>query len=220
MPHILLTNDDGYQSPALKALAGALTQIGQVTIFAPDHNWSATGHTKTMHKPLRIDRGQTEDGLPLYITTGTPSDCVGLALLGVVQQRPDLVVSGINLGANMGEDITYSGTVAGAMEAAVSGLPAIAVSHELSEDGKDDFAFAGRVVAAIAAHVLEHGMPAGTLLNINFPALSGHGVRGIQLTQLGRRIYRDILIERLDPRGPPLLLDRWRPAHRRTRGRH
>jgi 5'-nucleotidase len=203
MPHILLTNDDGYQSPGLKALARAMARVGQVTVFAPDHNWSAAGHTKTMHKPLRIDQGHTEDGLPLFITTGTPSDCVGLALLGVVPQRPDLVVSGINLGGNLGEDITYSGTVAGAMEAAVAGLPAIAASQELPQDGDADFEFAGRVVAAVAAHVLERGMLPGGLLNINLPALPGHAVRGIQLTRLGRRVYRDILIERLDPRGRP-----------------
>src|SRR5512146_3111476 len=131
MPHILVTNDDGYHAPALTILARALRAVGDVTVFAPDHNWSAAGHTKTMHKPLRVRQRQTEDGLPLYITTGTPSYCVGLALLAIMPQRPDLVVSGINLGPNMGEDITYSGTVAGAMEAAVAGLPAIAASRDL-----------------------------------------------------------------------------------------
>ncbi|MCX7708059.1 MAG: 5'/3'-nucleotidase SurE, partial [Anaerolineae bacterium] len=110
MPHILITNDDGYQSPALPALARALRQLGQVTVFAPDHNWSAAGHTKTMHKPLRVTQSSLPDGTPLYITTGTPSDCVGLAMLGILPQPPDMVVSGINQGSNMGHDITYSGT--------------------------------------------------------------------------------------------------------------
>jgi 5'-nucleotidase len=114
MPHILITNDDGYQSPALHALARAMVAIGRVTVFAPDHNWSAAGHTKTMHKPLRVSQSVMDDGTPLYITTGTPSDCVGLAMLGIVPERPDIVISGINNGSNLGQDITYSGTVAGA----------------------------------------------------------------------------------------------------------
>ncbi|HEX9117030.1 MAG TPA: 5'/3'-nucleotidase SurE [Anaerolineae bacterium] len=203
MPQILLTNDDGYQSPALRALAQAMAALGQVTVFAPDHNWSAAGHTKTMHKPLRIKRSETEDGFPLYVTTGTPSDCVGLALLGVVPQRPDLVISGINLGPNLGEDITYSGTVAGAMEAAVAGLPALAASQDLPAEGKSDFVFAAGVVAEIAGQVLRHGLPQGSLLNINFPALPARAVKGVQVTRLGRRVYHDVLIERLDPRGRP-----------------
>ncbi len=203
MPPILVTTDDGYQSPGLQALALALRSLGQVTIFAPDHNWSAAGHTKTMHKPLRITQTQTPEGLPMYITTGTPSDCVGLALLGVVPQRPDLVVSGINLGANLGEDITYSGTVAGAMEAAVTGLPAIAASQDLREDNNVDFGFAAQVVTEIAREVLEHGLPPGRFLNVNFPPVPGAEARGIEVTRLGRRTYRDVLIERLDPKGKP-----------------
>ena len=126
MPNILLTNDDGYQAPALAALAQALSAVGKVTVFAPDHNWSAAGHTKTMHKPLRINRGALADGTPLFTTTGTPSDCVGLALLGVMSERPALVISGINQGANLGHDVTYSGTVAAAIEGVVYGIPAIA----------------------------------------------------------------------------------------------
>src|SRR5512132_3334855 len=130
IPHILVTNDDGYQAPALTILARALCRMGQVTAFAPDHNWSAAGHTKTMHKPLRITPGRLTDDVPLFVTTGTPSDCVGLALLGVVEEPFDLVVSGINIGANLGHDVTYSGTVAAAMEGAVIGRPAIAASME------------------------------------------------------------------------------------------
>src|SRR5512139_3117962 len=119
MPNILITNDDGYLAPALVALAKALSGVGRVTVFAPDHNWSAAGHTKTMHKPLRITESALPDGTPLFITTGTPSDCVGLALLGVVAEQPDLVISGINQGSNVGHDVTYSGTLAAAMEGAV-----------------------------------------------------------------------------------------------------
>jgi len=204
MPNILLTNDDGFQAPALAALARALSAVGTVTIFAPDHNWSAAGHTKTMHKPLRINRGALADGTPLYTTTGTPSDCVGLALLGVVAERPDLVVSGINQGANLGHDVTYSGTVAAAMEGVVYGIPAIAASQEESEDGyRGDLNFAAGLVADLARRVLAEGLPANCLLNVNFPDVPPGEVRGIQITRLGRRIYRDVVIERHDPKGRP-----------------
>ena len=203
MPHILITNDDGYQAPALQMLAAALSAVGRVTVLAPDHNWSAAGHTKTMHKPLRIDRRAWSDGTPVITTTGTPSDCVGLAMLGVVAEPLDLVVSGINQGVNLGHDVTYSGTLAAAMEAAVFGLPAIAASQETSPTGQGDLAFAADTVARLARHVLAHGLPRDVLLNVNFPALPADQVRGIQLTRLGRRTYRDVLIERIDPKGRP-----------------
>jgi 5'-nucleotidase len=204
MPNILLTNDDGYQAPALAALTRALSAVGKVTVFAPDHNWSAAGHTKTMHKPLRINRGVLADGTPLFVTTGTPSDCVGLALLGVVSERPDLIVSGINQGANLGHDVTYSGTVAAAMEGVVFGLPAIAASQEESDDGhRGDLNFAANLVADLARRVLAEGLPSNCLLNVNFPALLPAEVRGVQITRLGRRVYRDVLIERHDPKGRP-----------------
>lgn len=202
MPNILLTNDDGYQAPALTALAQVLRGLGKVTVFAPDHNWSAAGHTKTMHKPLRIHRGTLADG-PLFTTTGTPSDCVGLALLGVVPEPPDLVVSGINQGANLGQDVTYSGTIAAAMEAAVFGIPAIAASQEEVEGRCGDAIFAAGIVADLARRVLADGLPPNCLLNVNFPALPPEQVRGIRVTRLGQRIYRDVLIERVDPKGRP-----------------
>ena len=203
MPHILITNDDGVQAPALQALAQALKQVGHVTIFAPDHNWSAAGHTKTMHKPLRITQAALPDGTPLYVTTGTPSDCVGLAVLGVLPELPDLVVSGINNGSNLGHDVTYSGTVAAALEGAVAGLPAIAASQDLAPGFQADLAFAAGVVARLAGRVLAEGLPPNSLLNVNFPALPANQVRGIQVTRLGKRIYRDVLIERRDPKGQP-----------------
>jgi 5'-nucleotidase len=203
MPHILVTNDDGYQAPALPAMVRALKRVGRVTVFAPDHNWSAAGHTKTMHKPLRINEGTMPDGTPLFVTTGTPSDCVGLALLGIVSEPPDLVISGINNGSNLGQDVTYSGTVAAAMEGAVSGLPAIAASQDFTADRSGDLDFAADVLAVLAEQVLIHGLPPSCLLNVNFPACAAAEVRGIRLTRLGRRIYRDVLIARIDPRGRP-----------------
>jgi 5'-nucleotidase len=126
-PRILVTNDDGVLAPGLLALKQALESVGEVTVIAPERGWSASGHTKTMHKPLRLWPTTLADGSRAYATNGAPSDCVGLVLLGAVPVRPDLVVSGVNRGGNMGSDITYSGTVAAALEAVVAGLPALAV---------------------------------------------------------------------------------------------
>ena len=116
-PLLLVTNDDGVYAPGLLELRRALEPVGEVAILAPEHNWSAAGHTKTMHKPLRVNEAQLSDGSPALVASGTPSDCVALALLGILDRQPDLVLSGINLGANVGHDLTYSGTVAAAMEA-------------------------------------------------------------------------------------------------------
>jgi len=199
MPYILITNDDGVDSPGLVALRQALAPLGEVAVLAPAHSWSAAGHTKTMHKPMRVSRGTLNDGSEALVTTGSPSDCVALALLGILERRPDLVVSGINKGPNMGEDVTYSGTVAAAMEGVVSGIPAISVSADGWEGW--DFEAAARVVASIAEEVLSRGLPPGTLLNVNVPAVPFGEIRGIIVTRLGRRVYKDVLIERKDPRG-------------------
>jgi 5'-nucleotidase len=199
MPYILITNDDGIDSPGLLALKQSLAPLGEVVVLAPAHSWSAAGHTKTMHKPMRVTRGTLSDGSEALVTTGSPSDCVALALLGILQRRPDLVVSGVNKGPNMGEDVTYSGTVAAALEAVVSGIPAIAASVDGWEGW--DFEPAGRVVAQVAHEVLTRGLPAGTLLNVNVPSLPHDQLEGTLITRLGRRVYKDVLIERKDPRG-------------------
>jgi len=199
-PHILVTNDDGVHSPGLLALKCALEHVGKVTVFAPDHNWSAAGHTKTMHKPLRVSRLELRDGSPAMTTTGAPSDCVGLALLGLIEPPPDLVVSGVNQGPNLGHDITYSGTVAAAMEAVVFGLPAIAVSLD-SFDSSNEFEPAAGFAARLAGMVLEQGLPENTFLNVNVPPLPKEQIRGVAITRLGRRLYHDVLICRQDPRG-------------------
>jgi 5'-nucleotidase len=156
-----------------------------------------------MHKPLRITESSLPDGTPLFVTTGTPSDCVGLALLGVVPEPPDLVISGINQGSNLGHDITYSGTVAAAMEAAVYGIPALAASQDEAGDARGELEYATEVVAGLSRQILANGLPRNTFLNVNFPALPAAQVRGIQVTRLGRRVYRDVLIQRLDPKGRP-----------------
>lgn len=201
MSQILITNDDGVHSPGLLALKRAMEPVGEVTVFAPDRNWSAAGHSKTMHKPLRIQQVTLSDGTQAYTTNGAPADCVGLALLGAVSIQPDLVVSGINQGPNLGHDVTYSGTVAGAMEAAVGGIPAMAVS--LDAGVWSDFEAIARVVTRLARLILARGLPPNVLLNINAPALPSVDVQGVAITRLGRRVYRDVLIERMDPKGQP-----------------
>jgi 5'-nucleotidase len=199
---ILLTNDDGINAPGLHALRQALAPLARLIIFAPDHNWSAAGHTKTMHKPLRVNRLQLQDGTEAYTTTGAPSDCVALALLGILPERPDLVVSGINQGPNLGHDVTYSGTIAGAMEAAISGFPAVALS--LDSYDSQDFSLAAQFAARIVGQVLQRGLPPGIFLNVNVPSLPpGSEVTKAIVTRLGRRVYRDVLVERQDPRGRP-----------------
>ncbi len=197
-PYILLTNDDGIDSPGLLALKQAVEEIGEVVVVAPDHNWSAAGHTKTMHKPLRVNHTTLADGSPAYTTTGTPSDCVTLALMGILQRPPDLVISGINNGHNLGQDLTYSGTVTAAMEAVIDGVPAVAVSFGARQG---DFSYTARFAASLAALVLDKGLPSGILLNVNVPALPPEKVRGVEITRLGKRVYRDSLVERTDPYG-------------------
>ncbi len=203
MPRILLTNDDGVHAPGLLALKQAIEPLGEVIVFAPDHNWSAAGHTKTMHKPLRVEEITLADGSPALTTNGAPSDCVALAVLGLVEGPIDLVISGINMGANMGYDITYSGTVAGAMEGVVNGIPAIAVSQEFVAGEDVDFGLAAQVARCVAEQVLERGLPPDTFLNVNCPARPARVPPDIVVTRLGRRVYRDALIRRQDPRGRP-----------------
>ena len=205
MPHILLTNDDGVDAPGLLALAQAFTALGEISILAPDHNWSASGHVKTMHRPLRVREAQLADGTPAHSSDGAPSDCVALALLGLIETKIDFVVSGINPNANIGHDVTYSGTVTAAMEAAISGVPGMAVSLDSPENhsGPLDYRAAAQVAAVIARQVIQRGLPAGVLLNVNVPSLAFGEIRGVAITRQGLRVYRDALVRRQDPRGRP-----------------
>jgi 5'-nucleotidase len=197
---ILLTNDDGVASPGLLALKEAVHKLGDVVVFAPEHNWSAAGHGKTMHKPLRVYDAAMADGSSALVTNGGPADCVALAVLGVLPQQPDLVISGINLGSNVAQDMTYSGTVAAALEALISGVPAIAVSLALQDGGSTDLSCAAQFTAILARKVLE-SRQRDLLLNVNVPAVPCVELAGVEVTRLGRRIYRDVLVEREDPRG-------------------
>ncbi len=199
--HILVTNDDGVDAPGLLALNEALRTVADTTVFAPSHNWSASGHVKTMHKPLRVGETNLADGTPALTTSGAPSDCVALAFLGVVERPIDMVVSGINQGPNLGHDVTYSGTVTAAMEGAIAGVPAIAVS--LVSYLAADFTCAAQVAARLAKTVIENGLPAETLLNVNVPAVPEGEIAGVMVTRMGLRIYYDELVRRVDPKGRP-----------------
>lgn len=203
-PYILVTNDDGVDSPGLLALKQGLDEVGETIVFAPDQNWTAAGHTKTMHKPLRVVSAELPDGSEAYASNGAPSDCVALALLGILDREPDLVVSGINLGPNLGHDITYSGTVAAAFEAAIFGLPAIAVSLDTYDPPESEVLTAGAAfLARLTSAVLENGLPEGHILNVNLPNRTATEIEGVTITRLGRRVYQDVLVERTDPRGRP-----------------
>jgi 5'-nucleotidase len=199
--YVLITNDDGIDAPALMALKKAIDTIAESIVFAPDHNWSAAGHPKTMHKPLRVDPITLPDGSRGFTSSGAPSDCVALAMMGVLERKPDLIVSGINVGPNLGYDVFYSGTVAAAVEGVISGIPAISLSHDLTQSPEYEWpaAFAAYLVEQVAAH----GMPADMFLNVNFPAIPLSEVKDIAITRLGRRVYRDELVYREDPRGRP-----------------
>lgn len=200
--YILVTNDDGIDAPGLLALKQALERIAQVKVLAPDRNWSAAGHTKTMSKPLRVNPVTFCDGTTAYSTDGAPTDCVALVMLGLFGERPALVVSGINPGSNLAHDLTYSGTVAAAMEAAIHGVPGIAVSIDANPRGRDiDFTPAAEVAWRVARRVLMHGLPHDTFLNVNVPNVPFEQIQGVCITRMGKRVYRDELIARRDPYG-------------------
>jgi 5'-nucleotidase len=204
MTHILVTNDDGLNGPGLIALVRALGSMGKVTVCVPDRNWSAGGHVKTLHKPLRAWDSRLADGTAVIVSSGAPSDCVALAMLGLVPGKIDLVVSGINAGANLGYDLTYSGTVTAAMEAVINGAPAIAISLCTPEPEKEcDYSTAAGFALRAAKNILGREFPAGILLNINVPCLPEDKIRGVRITRQGLRVYRDELVTRMDPRGKP-----------------
>jgi 5'-nucleotidase len=204
MPNILISNDDGIFAPGLYTLATAMLPLGNVWVVAPKDNQSASGHRKTMYRPLRATTITQvfPPQINAFAVDGAPSDCVALALMGFVEDKIDIVVSGINSGPNLGQDLTYSGTVSVALEAAIFGLPAIAFSLN-SRQPDADYGAAGIVAQLITPRALVHGLPHHTILNVNVPAVSWDEMRGIQITKQGRRDYRDILDTRIDPFGKP-----------------
>jgi len=192
---ILVTNDDGVFSPGIQTLAKRLRELDTVVIVAPDRERSAVGHSMTLHRPLLIEEIRES----VYSVNGTPTDCVNIAVKGMLKETPRLVVSGINKGPNLGDDITYSGTVAGAIEGTLLGIPSFAISLAAREDFR--FADAAEVAFRTAVRILEEGLGAGTLLNINVPNSPLSEVRGTRITRLGKRIYHQMTVERVDPRG-------------------
>jgi 5'-nucleotidase len=195
MRRILVTNDDGVHSEGIRALADALMHLGDVTIVAPIQEASAIGHALTLRRPLRIDTVAPK----VFAIDGTPTDCVNIAITHVVKGMPDLIVSGINKGWNLGDDVTYSGTVSGALEGALLGIPSIAVSAQRVKD-ETEFGPAAEAAAAIAAAVLERGLPKFTLLNINVPR--GRN-KGFKATVQAKRNHVTVVSERVDPRHKP-----------------
>jgi 5'-nucleotidase len=203
--HILVTNDDGVTAPGLLALALEMRKLGKVTVFAPDRNWSASGHVKTMERPLRVRETTLADGTSAFTSDGAPSDCVALPLLGLLDEKIDLVVSGINPHANLGHDVTYSGTVTAAMEAVIDGVKGIAVSLDSPDSftGVLDYSTSAIVGRRVAEQVIADGLPEGVVLNVNVPYLKEDELKGYMITRQGLRVYRDALDSRLDPRGRP-----------------
>jgi 5'-nucleotidase len=192
MPRILVTNDDGVHSDGIKALADALRPFGDVTVVAPIQEASAIGHALTLRRPLRIDI----IGAEVYAVDGTPTDCVNLAITHVLKGKPDLIVSGINKGWNLGDDVTYSGTVSGALEGALLEIPSIAVSTQRVKD-ECEFGPSAAAAASVAQAVLERGLPKFTLLNINVPKGPNKGFR---VTVQAKRNHVTVVSERMDPR--------------------
>ncbi|MEO8571611.1 MAG: 5'/3'-nucleotidase SurE, partial [Chloroflexota bacterium] len=172
-----------------------------ITVVAPDTNQSAVGHQKTLMRPLRVRERTLGDGSLAYSVDGSPTDAVSLAFLGYFGHGFDLVAAGINYGANLGDDITYSGTVSAAMESVINNCPAFAISQEYYEH--PDFSLAGRAATTVARNILEHGLSPGELINVNVPAVPLDEFDGVEVTRLGKRVYQDQLIERQDPRGIP-----------------
>lgn len=201
--HILVTNDDGVNAPGLLALAQAMRGFGEVSILAPDRNWSGGGHVKTLDRPLRVKEVILADGTPALASDGAPSDCVALALLGFLKNKVDLVVSGINPMPNLGHDVTYSGTVTAAMESVIWGVPAIAFSLGSVDkiESNIDYSAAAWMATRVVEQAILHRIPAGILLNVNIPGLPANQLKGIKITRQGLRVYRDRLDRRTDPRG-------------------
>lgn len=195
---ILISNDDGYMARGLHTLAKALADCGEITVVAPDRNRSGASNSLTLENPLRLDR--LENGI--YRVEGTPTDCVHLAITGLLEEEPDMVVSGINAGANLGDDVLYSGTVAAAMEGRFLGLPAIAISLA-SFEGKH-YETAGWVAKQLVTRLSKISLPADTILNVNVPDIPIDKIIGFESTRLGHRHKAEPIIKEQDPRGRPM----------------
>ncbi len=194
-PIILVSNDDGIHAEGLKKLASALKRVGVVYVVAPDREQSAASHSLTLHRPLRVER--VAEGV--YAVDGTPTDCISIAVNRLLPKRPDIVVSGINRGENLGEDISYSGTVSAAMEGTLLDIPSIAVSLVIRNSARPDYTEAARFAVKLVRFILRKGLPPDTLLNVNVP--STKKIKGYRITKQGKRRFGDVVTEKVDPRG-------------------
>jgi 5'-nucleotidase len=195
---ILLSNDDGYHAAGLAALASAVGELAEIVIVAPDRNQSGASHSLTLHSPLRVSQASAG----VYFVNGTPTDCVHLAITGLLDYEPDMVVAGINHGSNLGDDVLYSGTVAAAIEGRFLGLPAIAVS--LTGESLQHFATAAKAACTLIRHLQSHPLPADTILNVNVPDVPYAQLKGYQATRLGFRHRAEPVVKALDPKGQPI----------------
>lgn len=198
---ILITNDDGIQAPGIRALWTELSTIADVVVVAPDGERSACSQSITVHHPIRVDEYElNQERITAWSVNGTPADCVKIALEALMPTTPDLVISGINRGANLGTDVLYSGTVSAAIEASLHGLPAIAVS--LADFSANDFSLAAQFTCKLAKTLLgQASLPSNTLLNVNVPAIKPAEISGVTITKLGKVYYNNVLEKRFDPRG-------------------
>jgi 5'-nucleotidase len=198
---ILATNDDGIDAPGLLALVQALRSIAEVDVLAPDRNWTCAGHQRTLDRPVRVRATALADGTAALSTDGAPTDGVALALAGLFPAPPSLVIVGINQGSNVGQDVVYSGTVAAATEAALRGVPGIAVS--LADWNSTEFGAAAAFVVDLVREVERNGVSTDTVMNVNVPAIPADKIRGVAVTSLGNRMYSHKLDPRSDPFGRP-----------------
>lgn len=195
-PRILVTNDDGIHSKGIITLAKALREVGEVFVVAPDREESAIAHSLTLHRPLRVEMIKKN----FYAVDGTPADCVHLGVNAILPEKPELIVSGINKGGNLGDDITYSGTVSAAFEGTLLGIPSFAISLVSRSDFK--FNSAANFALRVARYILKNGLPSDTLLNINVPNLDEKDIKSYKITQQGRWVHNgNAVIEKVDPRG-------------------
>ena len=202
---ILLTNDDGIHAPGLMTAKKTLDALGEVFVVAPERQRSAAGHAITLHKPLRLTETTLSDGTTGHACSGTPTDCATLGLEIVMENRCDVVVSGINSGANLGWDLTYSGTVSAALEGAILGFPSFAISLVLENGGSTppDYTIAAEFAAQLAAKIVQSHLPKHSILNVNLPNRERHKIQAVAITHQGRREYVDRIITREDPYGRP-----------------
>jgi 5'-nucleotidase len=197
--HLLISNDDGITARGIQVLSGRMNLLGKVTIVAPDQNRSGASNSLTLESPVRI----RETAKRTFSVSGTPTDCVHIALTGLMKKDPDMVVSGINAGANLGDDVIYSGTVAAAMEGRFLGLPAIAVSL-VFKDRPEHYSTAAEAVASLVERLSKDPLPADTILNVNVPDLPLPEIRGFEVTRLGHRHRAEPVVKTNDPRGRPM----------------